>query len=213
MEFRPLMIVSTVACCLLMTTDARALEGNTVRLFGMAELGVGGTMSDDAFGEDLELSPSYGGAIGIDVGLHAVFALGVMGRFVSFKPTAEIIKDLEAAAVVMATETGTVDVSASAEGAVLDGRSTIMDIDLYPRLRLPMPGVELYCMLPVGFSKLSLRDDAPTETGWNLGVHGGIAFTMVAVLQIIGQVGYSWHFFETRSMNEMNFNLGLALGF
>ena len=154
----------------------------------MGELGVGGTMSDDLFNEDLELSPSYGAAFGIDVGLHASFALGVMGRFVSFKPTAEIIMDLEASAVGMATTTGSVDVNASAMGAVLDGRSTTMDIDLYPRLRLPLPGVELYGMLPVGFSRLSLRDDAPTETGWNLGIHGGVGFTMVAVLQIIGQV-------------------------
>ncbi|MDH5674890.1 MAG: hypothetical protein OEZ06_22360 [Myxococcales bacterium] len=192
---------------------AKPLEGDTVRIFGLGELGLGGSLSNDASMGEVDLSPSYGGALGVDFGLHDLFAAGLMLRVVSYKPTAEIIEDLQANAVLMAMQSGSVNASASAETAVLGGRSSTFDIDLYPRLRLPFPAIELYAMVPFGLSTLSPPDGAESEGGWNFGIHGGVGLRMIAVLQIIAQFGHSWHYFDSGDISETTLNLGLALGF
>ena len=178
----------------------------------MGELGILGTLSDPSLG-DLSLSPSFGGAAGFDIGVHDLLAIGFMGRLLSTKPEQDIIDQLMSGAIDMAQQTGGVQGGALAQSAVLDGRATILDLDLYPRLRLPLPIIELYGMVPIGYSNLTPPNGGASESGWNIGVAGGIGLTLVAVVQLIMQVGYTAHFLANQDVSELNINLGIALGF
>ena len=209
-----LLCTLVLACLSLVaiTPRAHALEGDTVRLFFMGELGLAGSMSNPYLSSNLAMGPSYGAAAGFDIGVHDLIALGVMGRMLSIKLQQDIINDIMNGAVNMATQNGSVDSTSVATSAVLDGRSTILDLDFYPRLRLPLPIIELYGMVPIGYSNLSLPGGG-SEDGWNVGVAGGVGLTLIAVLKLIAQVGYTARFLKNDDTSELNLNLGVALGF
>ena len=185
------------------------LDGDTLRIFAVGELGVAGSW--EQYNTSSDLSLSFGAAAGLDYGLHDLLAIGVMGRLTSLK----LADDVDAALVVATAMAGMGQVGAStmaAEDALLGNRSTLIDVSIYPRLRLPLPILEIYALTPIGYSNLS-PSWGETESGWNFGLIGGVGLSLLPILKIVAQGGYTWHFMETSDISELGFSLGLSLGF
>jgi hypothetical protein len=189
--------LSVGALVMLWSSAAGAqFKGDTLRIFALGELGLGGTLSGegDLEGFEVDMDPSFGFVAGADYGLHTFFAIGAMGRWLSYKPKT----DFQIPGVPVS-----VDVQVD--------RSSLIDLSLYPRIRLPLPIVEVYAMLPVGLS-FSSPAEGDGETGYNVGLYGGAQLGLLPLLSLVAQLGWSRHSFPSASFNELTINAGLALG-
>ena len=140
----PLLVLMTLA-----TTNgqAAALDGDAVRIFGTLDTGFGGAMTTPDTSGDLTFSPTLGGTAGLDIGIGDYFALGAMASVLSLKLEDDIIADIQhkiemdimdnAAMGMAPVGDPNVAVEAAAMDAVKEGRSTLLDFALYPRLRIP----------------------------------------------------------------------------
>lgn len=211
-------ILALVAVMSTPNQAAALLDGDTVRIFGTFDLGVGGTMTQDGTDLDLDLSPTFGGSLGFDVGLGDFFALGLMGSSLSLKLADDVAADLAANVqddVMMDVMGGgmiDVDAQGSAMAAVADGRSTILDFAIYPRLRIPLPVMEPYLMVPVGYATFT-PPEGDSSSGMSLGIFAGVGFGLLPLLSIIVEGGVAMYFLDDVDIQENRINAGLALGF
>lgn len=186
-------------------------DGDLIRIFAVGDIGFGGTMEDDTFGASLDLAPTYGFAAGADVGLHDFVAVGLLVGYDWVKPADDAIADLTADAMAMAMAGG-FDAGAAAEDALLGDRSSLLDIAIYPRVRLPLPIIEPYVMVPVGLATLT-PPEGEASSGMSLGVTGGLGLTMFPFVKLIAEVGYQMYFLDGVDIAETRVNAGLAVGF
>jgi len=198
---------------------AAAFDGDTIRLWGTFDLGVGGVLTDDATSFELDLAPSFGGSLGLDIGVGDFFALGAMGTMVTIKSSEDVLSDTTQNAMDMAMDSfmmsGAVEVDAqgSAQAGLTESRSTIMDFAVYPRLRLPLPIIEPYIMVPLGYAALTPPEGGESQSGMSFGVLGGLAMGLLPILSIVVEGGVAMYFLDGTTMRETRINAGIAIGF
>ncbi len=163
-----------------------AFDGDLVRVFALGDLGLGGTIGDGD--TDVDLQPTYGFTGGADLGVHDFLALGAMVSWSSLQLDEDALLGI-----------GT-------------DRSTILDLAVYPRLRLPLPLVEPYVMVPVGYATFN-PSGAESETGTSVGLTAGSGLGLMPLVSVTGEVGYQMYFLENVDIDEIRFRLGLAIGF
>ncbi len=163
-----------------------AFDGDLVRVFALGDLGVGGSIGNGD--TDVDLRPSYGFTGGADLGVHDFLALGAMVGWSSLQLDHDALPGI-----------GT-------------DRSTILDLAVYPRLRIPLPLVEPYLMVPVGYATFN-PSGGESETGTSLGLTAGSGLGLMPLISVTGEVGYQMYFLENVDINELRFRLGLAIGF
>lgn len=196
-----------------------AFDGDLVRIFAAGDLGFGGTLTDDDLGKSGALTPSYGWLGGFDIGVHDFVAVGLMVNWDSIKLSDDALTDFSnaatsaGAAMVM---NGMGDVGAVAGQAAIDSvfgdRATLFDVALYPRLRLPLPILEPYVMVPVGYTTYT-PPAGDSSSGMSLGLTGGLGLTIFPFVKMLAEIGYQMYFLDGTSIAEPRANLGLAIGF
>jgi hypothetical protein len=105
-----------------------------------------------------------------------------------------------------------VDAQGSAQAALSNGRSTILDFAVYPRLRLPLPIMEPYIMVPLGYATFS-PPEGDSKSGMSLGVFGGLGFRLLPFLSLIVEGGVAMYFLDGATIRETRINAGAAIGF
>lgn len=167
--------------------QAHALfDGDLLRIYALGDLGVGGSIYNKD--KDTDLRPTYGFSAGADLGVHDFVAVGAMVGWSSLQ------------------------LDHDAFAGIGKGRSTILDLAVFPRLRIPLPLVEPYVMTPVGYANFN-PSGTKSESGTSLGLTAGAGLSLLPLVKITGEVGYQMYFFQNVDIQELRFRLGLAVGF
>lgn len=219
----PFLVLLTLAST---TGQAAALEGDAFRIFGTLDMGYGGKMTSQDADGDLTFSPTLGGTAGFDIGIGDFFALGVMGSMLSLKLEDDIIKDIERKAMEEAERIAMESMASGvapdanqdalameiAKDAVKEGRSTLLDFAIYPRLRIPIPVMEIYVMVPIGYATFT-SPLGESVSGMSIGVFGGLGMELIPFLRFLLEGGYAMYYLDGVEIKEPRFNGGIAIAF